>query len=86
MERFEHLPPEGCGDVGRGLAADVSRCITFEPGTEIFSNRRAAVPCERAVISASFACSSAKASEETDAQPASTRDRVSRTTLSCPEI
>ena len=40
MESVESLPPEGCGDVVRGLAADVSQCITTsEPGTGIFSNR-----------------------------------------------
>jgi len=38
--RFEHLPPEGCEDVGRCFAADVLQCIrTLEPWTGIFSNQ-----------------------------------------------
>ena len=45
------------------------------PGN-LISNRRAVVPCERAVRSASFASSLVKASGETDAQTASTRDSV----------
>ena len=83
----EHLPPEGCGNIGRGLAADVSQGITkSEPGTGFFSNRSAVCPCKRAASFASFTSSSTKASGETDAQTASTRDRASATTLSCPDI
>jgi hypothetical protein len=51
------------GMCGRGLVVDVSQCgATSGPGTWIFSNRRAVVPCKSAVSSAPDACSSAKAS------------------------
>jgi hypothetical protein len=72
---------------GRVLVAEVSQCTaTSEAGTRIFPNRRAVVPCKRALSFASFACSSSKASGETDTQTASTRDRALATTLSFPDI
>ena len=75
------------GTYGRGLVVDMLQCIaTSVPETWISSNRRAVVPCKRLMSSKSVACASAKASGQTVVQTAYTQDRVSATTLSCPDM